>query len=242
VVDVGGGLRLLDLPPRRAADRVITERIGVPGVARRLRQSELYRHFVGGCPGLGELALLETARQALGGEAGLFRCDLVVIDAPATGHGLGLLRAPGLVARAAVGGPIGAAAEGLADLLTDPGLTAVVCVTLAEEMSVTESIELRDGLAEDPRIGVEALVVNALMPPVGNRRARAALRQAEPAVDLRIHRRAAHQHQLARLDAEWQVERAELPLLAVQGPPLVDEIARQLEDQLPGGRRRERDR
>ncbi|HVS13612.1 MAG TPA: ArsA family ATPase [Thermoanaerobaculia bacterium] len=237
-VDAGGGLRLLDLPLERAADRVIGERLGLPALARRLRESELYRHFVDGCPGLGELALLETARQALRGDGGLARCDLVVLDAPATGHGLGLVQAPALVAGAVAEGPIGEAAQRLAEALRAPDHTAVVCVTLAEEMSVGESLELRASLAADPGIAIEGLVVNGLLPPVARPRAFARLRAAEPAVELWIQRRATQERQLRRLDTEWEGRRVELPLVAARGAALIRELAPRIAAGLSNRRRR----
>jgi anion-transporting ArsA/GET3 family ATPase len=236
VVDAGRGLWLLDLPPRRAADRVIAERVALPAIVRRLRESELYRQFVEGCPGLGEVALLETARQALRGAGDLPRCDLVVVDAPATGHGLELLRAPGLVSGAVGEGPIGEAADRLAGALTDPARTATLCVSLAEEMSVSESLELRAALAADPGIAVDGLVVNGLLPPSTAARSLAQLRREEPAVDLWVRRREAQERQLRRLDAEWRGWRVELPLLAVDGPALIDELGSWLEAGLPGRR------
>ncbi|HVS64440.1 MAG TPA: ArsA-related P-loop ATPase [Thermoanaerobaculia bacterium] len=228
VVEVGERLHLLDLPPRRAADRVLEQRIAVPGVMRRLREKELYRHFVDGCPGLGEMALLETARFALAGEGGLRRVDVVVVDAPASGHGSALLRAPEQVAGAVGGGPIARAASGLADLVSDPAKTAIVVVTLAEEMAVTESLELRAALREDPGVDVALLAVNALLPNVEGVRGLSDWRRSEPAVDLWVARRAMQDAQLARLAEEWTDGRVELPVLSERGVELVQSLASRL--------------
>ena len=221
VVSASDALHLLDLPPRRAADRVLEQRIALPGVMRRLRERELYRHFVEGCPGLGEMSLLEIARLALAGDGGLPRVDVVVLDAPASGHGRALLRAPALVAGAVVGGPIAAAATRLSKRIADPTRTAVVVVTLAEEMAVTESLELRAALRADPGVEVGLLAVNGLLPVVENVPRLSRWRRSEPAVELWVQRRAVQEAQLARLAAEWHGERVELPVLAERGRGLL---------------------
>jgi anion-transporting ArsA/GET3 family ATPase len=240
VVAVGESLSLLDLPPRRAADRVLEQRIALPGVMRRLREMELYRHFVDGCPGLGEMSLLETARLALAGEAGMRRVDVVVVDAPASGHGLSLLRAPGLVAGAVGDGPIARAAGELARWVEDPARCAAVVVTLAEEMPVTESLELRAALHEDPGVEVALLVVNALLPAVEGRRELEPWRRSEPAVELWMARRAAHEKQLARLAQEWPGPRVELPISIERGTELVRALSRRLDASVTPSRRRPR--
>ena len=228
VVAASKRLHLLDLPPRRAADRVLEHRIAVPGVMRRLRERELYRHFVDGCPGLGEMALLEIARYALSGEGGMRGVDVVVVDAPASGHGRALLRAPEQVASAVGSGPIARAASRLSKRIADPAQTTVVVVTLAEEMAVTESLELRAALRAAPGVEVGLLVVNGLLPVVERLPRLSRWRRSEPAVELWVQRRAVQDAQLARLAARWGGDRVELPVLAERGRPLLRALAAHL--------------
>ena len=82
------------------------------------------------------------------------RADVVVLDAPATGHGVQLLAAPGLVAGAIGGGPVGRLAAEVAGFVADRARTRVVVTALAEEMPVEEALELiatlRDRLTRAP--------------------------------------------------------------------------------------------
>ncbi|HEX6201007.1 MAG TPA: ArsA-related P-loop ATPase, partial [Thermoanaerobaculia bacterium] len=130
VVDVGGGLHLQHLKPRAVVDRVVEERVRIGAVARKVFASPVYQHFVDGAPGLKELAILEHARRLLDER----RFEAVVLDAPATGHGVSLLRAPLLVAGAVEGGPFGRIAGDIAALVADPERCAVAVVAQAEEM------------------------------------------------------------------------------------------------------------
>jgi len=72
---------------------------------------------------------------------GRLRFDLIIVDAPATGHGLNLLRQPRALADMLKTGPIESHAGQVRDLLTDRTKTGIVFVTLAEELPVNEVLE-----------------------------------------------------------------------------------------------------
>jgi anion-transporting ArsA/GET3 family ATPase len=88
----------------------------------------------------------------------------VVVDAPATGHALGMLRSPQTFGAIARVGPIVRQTDQVRALLADPERSAYVAVSLASEMSVTETLELRDGLARHLERELDAVVVNGLLP------------------------------------------------------------------------------
>ena len=156
--------RLLAARGRRVLllEALVREKVPLAYVARKITQSAAFRQFVAGAPGLKETALLGFAFRALQGPR--LRADLVIIDAPATGHGATLLAAPGLLARAAGDGQLGEMASALAAFLADAAQTGIVLATLAEEMPVQETLELiallRDGLGLRP----DLIVANGLYP------------------------------------------------------------------------------
>src|SRR5207253_1009966 len=84
--------------------------------------------------------------------------------APASGHGLALLGAPRTFSEAARVGPIHRQAGQIAATLGDPAKTAVVAVTLAEEMPVNETLELRDALLERIGLDLALVVANGIAP------------------------------------------------------------------------------
>ncbi|MFH1807211.1 MAG: ArsA-related P-loop ATPase [Pseudomonadota bacterium] len=72
--------------------------------------------------------------------------DHVIVDAPATGHGLAFVRVARVVADGAVPGPLKTQAEDMARTIEDPELTAVHVVCLPELMPVEETLELTASL------------------------------------------------------------------------------------------------
>lgn len=137
----------------------------VPG--RVLAGSGTFQYFAAAAPGASELVSMIKISELAGGERWRKRSrryDLVVLDAPATGHALGLLQAPftfGAIARV---GPIFGQAEQVRELLQDPAVTAYVAVTHATEMAIGETLDLRAGLRS--RIGrdLDCAIVNATLP------------------------------------------------------------------------------
>ncbi len=97
-----------------------------------------------GAPGLKESAVFGRALRMVDGprSAGAPPPDVVILDAPATGHGVSWLAAPQLVADVVRSGPIGHMAELISAFLGDRHRFGVVVVTTAEEMPVEESLEL----------------------------------------------------------------------------------------------------
>jgi anion-transporting ArsA/GET3 family ATPase len=124
-------------------------------------ENRVFGYFTAAAPGLRELVTLGKIRQLL--EAG--RHDVVVVDAPATGHGLGFLKVPRTFMRIARTGPVHGRAKAIAALLDDPDRTAVVLVTTPEELPVSETIEAIDDLAVEgfPLAGV---IANAVYEPL----------------------------------------------------------------------------
>jgi len=157
------------------------------------------------------------------------RWDLVIVDAPATGHGLSLLRAPQAVMDVTRIGPMFNNSRMIRDLFADREKTSVIVVTLAEEMPVSETIELVAELRSSVDIHIAGVVVNGVPPALFETpemkarwpelrdrgkalggQAAAAIRDAERA----LRDRARASKHIERLRRELQLPMAELPMLA----------------------------
>jgi anion-transporting ArsA/GET3 family ATPase len=90
--------------------------------------------------------------------------DLVVVDAPATGHIVGQLTAPQAIKDLVRVGQVREQTGWLADLLADPATTGLVIVTTPEEMPVNETIDLVGTVRSETNIDVAAIVVNRVLP------------------------------------------------------------------------------
>ena len=94
--------------------------------------------------------------------------DLVVVDAAASGHVIGQLRAPQAINELMSVGLVREQTGWMIELLGDPATTGVVVVAAPEEMPVTESLELVDELAATG-VDLAAVVVNRVLPELFGR-------------------------------------------------------------------------
>ncbi|MBC7460875.1 MAG: ArsA family ATPase [Thermoleophilia bacterium] len=139
-------------------------RIKLKLVADRLVSNPIIDQFAQAAPGFRDLLILgklwSLATEV--DERGLPRWDAIVVDSPATGHGLGLLNMAGVIARMFPVGPIASEAKRVDAFTRDPARVGVVLVALPEELPVTETLELREQL-EEQGIDVAATVLNGLL-------------------------------------------------------------------------------
>ncbi len=180
---------------------------------RVLASSGTFQYFAAAAPGAKELVAMVkiwqlTREQGRRNSAGGY--DLVVLDAPATGHALGMLSSPHTFGAIARVGPIAGQTRQVQELLESPSRSGYLAVALATEMAVTEALELDDALGTRLGRSLSAVVVNALLP---RRFTAAELRRIAPLADdsrdvtasaaraaIAVHERARFQHnQLARL-------------------------------------------
>jgi anion-transporting ArsA/GET3 family ATPase len=132
-------------------------------LARRILESPVYARFFAAAPGLkelmtlGKVMVMEEARARLSGRPDW---DLVVLDAPATGHGLAFLKVPLVASSAVPVGPVGHNARRVLTLLRDPQRTALVVVAIPEEMAVVEALQFGDMARDELAVEPAAFVLN----------------------------------------------------------------------------------
>jgi anion-transporting ArsA/GET3 family ATPase len=230
VVPAEPRLWVQNLKPRQVLDQVVRDQLKLELITRRVLDSPIYQQFSTGAPGLKEIAILGHAYRILNGlgDPGLPEIDTVVLDAPATGHGVALLAAPLLVTDVITNGPFARMAGDLAKLVADPERCGVVVVTQAEEMPVEEALELRTALRDKVRRDPELLVVNGLYPPMPPEDPQA---RENELVSLWRKRRGLNDRELVRLRQSWPGPRIELPQLPLdRGPALLGVLGRCLHE------------
>lgn len=227
IVAVGDNLFLQNLKPEAVVDWVLERQVKIGMIVKRIRASPIYRRFVEGAPGLEEIAVIGHALRVVRGDrTDMPEIDTVILDAPATGHGVYLLTAARLFSEAIGQGPFAELAEEVADFVDDPEKTGLVIVTLAEEMPVQEALELRTSLHEKLGRDPELLIMNALYPPVDDA---AEMSGDDPLRDLWHDRRKVNEKELARIAERWEGPRLEIPLLPIdEGPALVAKLVEHL--------------
>jgi anion-transporting ArsA/GET3 family ATPase len=156
----------MSIDPEKALDEYLGQQVG-SALAGLLFHNRVFEYFTAAAPGVRELTTIGKVWELAQLERRTSRAapyDLVIMDAPASGHGIGLLRAPRTFAEIARVGPIRRRADIIHDFLTDPVLTGVVAVALPDEMPVNETLEFREKLRAEMGMRTDAVVVNALLP------------------------------------------------------------------------------
>jgi len=162
-LEIAPCLYTISVDPQQAMDEYLRIKSGRLGQA--LGSSRMFQAFAMATPGMRELLSIGKVWELaqLERQTRLAPYDVVVVDAPATGHGVGILRTPRTFAEIARVGPIARQGRIIATTIADRAFTAVVAVATAEEMPVNETISLQDALARD-ELGLDAVIVNALYP------------------------------------------------------------------------------
>jgi anion-transporting ArsA/GET3 family ATPase len=135
---------------------------GLRRVSKRLMSSGIVDLVSGAIPGIRDVLVLGKVKQIE--RSGI--ADLVLVDAPATGHTMTFLSSAGGLLDAARGGPVRAQAADVVDLLSDPTRCQVALVTLPEEMPVNEVIEAAYQLEDKVGIALGPVIVNGCYPPI----------------------------------------------------------------------------
>ncbi len=134
-----GIVTLLGLDTRTALDEYVRLHLPLPIPADRLGPiATIFDYVAAAAPGVREI--LTVGKIAHEVRTGLW--DLVVVDAPATGHVIELLDAPRALAGVVGVGPLMDQTAWMDELLHDPAVTATIVVTTPDELPVNETIDL----------------------------------------------------------------------------------------------------
>jgi anion-transporting ArsA/GET3 family ATPase len=213
---------------------------GLRRISKRLMASGIIDLVAGAIPGIRDILVLGKVKQIE--RSGI--ADLVLVDAPATGHTMTFLSSAGGLLDAARGGPIRAQASEVVDLLSDPERCQVALVTLPEEMPVNEVIEAAYQLEDKVGIALGPVIVNGCYPPLegldesADEAAAAAgvtldprvVRALDEAREFRLTRERLQGDQLERLARELPLPQLQVPFLfaASIGPDELEALSEAL--------------
>ncbi len=251
-VEIAPGLFTISIDPELAMEEYLVDQLPARRLAERLSSSRTFTYLAAATPGLRELLamgkvweLAQPRRRTPGAEP----YDLVVVDAPATGHGVAFLTAPRTMAMAAGAGPVARQARTIHGMLVDSRRTAMIAVARPTEASVAETLALREDLRHELGHDIEQVIVNALEPRRFDRSDDQQVREALAAMDggtpeaaraalraaLTSAARSRSQHaQLARLRRAWGRHLVTLPHLFCHslGIAEIERLSRALEARL----------
>jgi anion-transporting ArsA/GET3 family ATPase len=239
-VEMAENLWAISIDPDESIREYLLLQLKVRAMRDLLYRSKIFSYLAAATPGLKELVTIGKIWELTLDERKVKKgrnYDLVIVDAPATGHGVGFLQTPRTFANVARVGPIASQAETLDRAITDHRRTGVAIVALPEEMPVNETAMLEGDLTNEVGVSVDRIFCNGLYPnrfsDDDERRLEAAFAAAENGVrpalraGLSVRRRAvAQREQLARLEELTEAPISTLPY--VFEPELTTESLRAL--------------
>ncbi len=166
VLQVAPNVFAVNILPERALEEYGAMVIKSGAVAKLVFDNKYVKAFFRAVPGLFEWSMLgkawfhTTEKRADGSWA----FDVVLLDAPATGHGLDMLRVPKVILDVVPPGVLRRDADAAWAMFRDPKQSGVVVVTLPEEMPATETIELISAIRGELHLPVLHTVVNGVLP------------------------------------------------------------------------------
>lgn len=177
ITTVRPNLDAVNMQPMAALEEYGMMVLKVRTLYKLVFENRLVSAFLRAAPGMDAWAMLGKAQHHAFERLpdGSQRYDLVIVDAPATGHGLGLLRVPRVIVDVAPPGPLRKEAEQAWRLFQDPAKSGVLLVTLPEEMPTNETFELATAVTGELGLPLAGLVINRVLPTLFTPDAEAAL-------------------------------------------------------------------
>ena len=170
-VRVHPGVLLNRITPRDCLQEYGLRKLKLKRLYTLVFENAFVRALLNMLPGMEELLLVgkigfmvQTAMKSR--RAGF---DLVIVDAPPSGQGAGLISLPATILAAVTAGPVAREVRALHQLLTDPDITGLLIVTIPEELGIDECLELEEELVTDRKLPAAAVVVNRTIPGIFRR-------------------------------------------------------------------------
>ncbi len=153
-------LHAMSMDPEESLKQYLRINLRIPLVTRIGVLSSVFDFVATAAPGVREIVTIGKIAY----EVRERNYDLVVVDATASGHVVGLLQAPEVINDLVGAGLIRSQTGWMREILQDAPTTGAVVVTTAEDLAVTESIELVGRLRDEVGVDVAAVVVNRVFP------------------------------------------------------------------------------
>ena len=161
--ELAPGLFGVSIDVEHSIEEYLSGQFKVRPLVELLTRSRAFHTFAAAAPGLPELvtvgkvwtyavALHEDRRPVW---------DALVVDCPATGHGIALLETAGSVETLAGGGPIHDQAARIKEVVTHPAATGILIVARPDELAVSEAVEAAGALRRGG-MPVAAAVLNGV--------------------------------------------------------------------------------
>ncbi len=164
--EVGPNLFAMSMDSEESLKEYLSIQLRLPLLVRIGPLNRIFEYVATAAPGVREI--LTIGKMAW--EVRERHWDLIVVDAVASGHIVGLLAAPQSINELVSVGLIRQQTDWMVELLGDPAVTGLVITATPEEMPVNETIELSARLKAETNVDLAAVVVNRVLPELFGRR------------------------------------------------------------------------
>ena len=166
-VELRKNLWAISIDPDESMREYLELQLKVKAMGDMLHRSRIFTYLAAATPGLRELVTIGKVYELAREERMTKKADpydLVIVDAPATGHGIGVLQSPRTFSEIARMGPLHSQAETLDRFICDSSTTGAILVAIPEEMPVNETISLEHELTEKIGVSVDQVIMNGIYP------------------------------------------------------------------------------
>lgn len=169
--EIDSNLFSLSIDPFSAMEEYLYLRLKFRIIVERIKNNPLYKYLAKATPGLKELATIGKVwyiceREGLKDER--HRYDLVILDAPSTGHGIPVLKLPQTAIEAIRVGPVVSEAKKVQSFLSDRNKCSLNLVSIPEEMPVAETIEFYSRAKNELDMSIDCLFINMVLPDLNS--------------------------------------------------------------------------
>ena len=163
--EISPGLWAMSMDTEASLKEYLKLQLKVPLLARMGPLARTFDFVANAAPGVKEILVVGK----LCHEVRERHYDLVVVDAPASGHIVGQLAAPQAIRDLVQVGTVRDQTGWMLDILSDPAQTGAVIVATPEEMPVNETLDLSARLRDETQVDLAAVVVNRVLPELFGR-------------------------------------------------------------------------
>jgi anion-transporting ArsA/GET3 family ATPase len=168
-VEIFPNIYTINVIPQESLEEYLRMRLKYSSIYNTLFSRKVFKYFTSAAPGLRELVTIGKIwhlATRINEKTQKPKYDIVIVDSPATGHGISFIKLPQVVIDAVKVGPVKKEAQKVTSLLWDHDKTIVNIVSLAEEMPVNETIEMYNLIKKELNIQFGYILVNAVYSPI----------------------------------------------------------------------------
>jgi anion-transporting ArsA/GET3 family ATPase len=159
-------LFVVHIDPRELLQEIVEQNFPVQMVAQAILHSSIFRNLVEVAPGLKEfffLARLQELAERKATRSTTPDYEVLIWDAPASGHFLATLRSARAFERFLTG-PLASAGAEMNRFFSNSAHMQILAVTPLEEMAIAETVEMSDSLSREFYLKCSALILNMVSP------------------------------------------------------------------------------